>query len=473
MLFNSLQFLIFGIIFFALWPLFKRRDTPRCFFLTAASFIFYGCWDWRFLFLLTGSGVVDYLAALSMRRSPQRKKVILAVSLIANLGALSVFKYSAFLAQNIDHLLGMVGLNISLATKLPEATYILPVGISFYTFQSLSYTIDVYKGKIEPVRNPLHFFAYLAMFPQLVAGPIVRASEMLKQLKSAPRTTEEQRWQGCKLLANGFFKKMVMADNLAPFVDAAFQSDRVAADPLYWLLTISMFSFQIYYDFSGYSDIARGLIKWMGYDIGLNFDHPYTATSLRDFWQRWHISLSTWFRDYVYIPLGGSRTGALLAYRNLWASFLLSGLWHGAAWNFVIWGGLHALFLQAERIFQWPTRLEKLRFGRAFSTLSTLLVVWLCWVFFRAESLEQAVLIIGAMIGLAGDGAAPPIGKTELAFLTLGVARELYIWLGLNTSKHLENIQWLRACEPVAVSLLFLACIFLRGTGNAFIYFQF
>ena len=223
----------------------------------------------------------------------------------------------------------------------------------------MSYTIDVYRGRMKPVTNLFHFFAFLSMFPQLVAGPIVRARDLIPQLEKNRDTTEAERWDGLKLIVGGYFKKVVIADNLAPFVNTAFAAVPSPDSSLYWWLVIAAFAFQIFFDFAGYSDIARGLAKWMGYDFLVNFDHPYTSTSLREFWARWHISLSTWFRDYVYIPLGGSKKGESWGHVSMWMTMVISGLWHGAAFHFLVWGAVHALFLSIERITLWPERLKK------------------------------------------------------------------------------------------------------------------
>lgn len=472
MLFNSFEFCIFAAIFFVLWPWLSKHDQRRWGGIVVASLIFYGWVDWRFIFLLIFSGFIDYLAALGMGRYPKYRKNLLMVSVFGNLGGLVFFKYSLFFANIVDHMFTAVGVSVNLTETLPEFSYILPVGISFYTFQSMSYTIDVYTKNIEPVKSPLHFFAFLAMFPQLVAGPIVRAAHMLHQLAVQPHLDEEKRWQGSKLVVSGLFKKMVIADNLAPFVDSAF-SLQTGGEPFYWFAALSMFAFQIYYDFSGYSDIARGLVKWMGYDININFSNPYIALSLKEFWQRWHISLSTWFRDYVYIPLGGSHRGALKAYRNLWISFLLSGLWHGAGLNYLAWGALHAFFINMERVFRWPEKLTQTLAGRSLSTLVTIALVWFCWTFFRAESIEQAVSILGVMSGLAEQSFAPPVGKTELFFLGVCFLRELFHWLKSERLLSLPSLKKNKAIESVMVAMMVSACVLFRGEGDAFIYFQF
>jgi alginate O-acetyltransferase complex protein AlgI len=470
-LFNSLEFILFGILFFAGWPLLRRRRNSRWAYLVAASFFFYGWWDWRFLFLIVGSGLIDYFAALGMLRWPRRRKLLLVASVVGNVGSLATFKYLDFFLGNVNGALRLLG--IEAPAPLPHM--ILPVGISFYTFQSMSYTIDVYRGRMRPTRNPLHFFAYLAMFPQLVAGPIVRAAHLLPQLEQAPATDEPARWDGLRLIVYGYFKKAVIADSLARYVNAAFAAAEPVPSCSYWWLIMVLFAFQIYCDFSGYSDIARGLARWMGYDFPRNFDHPYVATSFREFWARWHISLSSWFRDYVYIPLGGSRRGALRAHLNLWITMLVSGLWHGAAWTFAAWGAVHAAYLSLERVTQWPRRLRALPGGRHVAAAIVFVLVVLGWVFFRAQSFGQAWAILQRMFDFAHlepRVIATNVHVRALILVALAGLRQVYVHLGLGEAKW-ANRRWAAAGRIVVLAVLLVACIFLRGKGSAFIYFQF
>ena len=309
MLFNSLIFAVFVPVFFVVYNLAKKNRQLKWIVITIFSFIFYGWWDWRFLFLILFSGLLDFISAIYIYKA---KKFFLWLSLIGNLGCLSIFKYSTFFANNIDWLMWSIGIESSLSANINTFSIVLPVGISFYTFQSMSYTIDVYREKMKPVKNIFLFFSYLSMFPQLVAGPIVRARDLFPQLLKNRKVSTIENWNGLKLIVFGFFKKTVIADNLAPFVNEAFRLNNDIDSTIYWVFVISCFAFQIYFDFSGYSDIARGLAKWMGLHFRLNFNHPYLSFSLKEFWQKWHISLSTWFRDYVYIPLGGSKKGFYL-----------------------------------------------------------------------------------------------------------------------------------------------------------------
>ncbi len=471
MLFNSLEFILFFAAFLAVWPLLRAGNNRRWIGLVAASFFFYGWWDWRFLFLLIANGLIDYAAALGIAAFPRHRRPLLAASIIGNLGTLVTFKYLDFLIENANTLLPALGLQ----GHIPHAHLVLPIGISFYTFQSMSYTIEVYRGRLRPTRNIFHYFAYLAMFPQLVAGPIVRAAHLLPQLARYAKPTEQQRWDGLRLVVCGFFKKVVIADAIAPVVNAAFAAPLMADSGLYWWLVMSLFAFQIYCDFSGYSDIARGLAKWIGFDFPLNFNRPYLASSFRDFWARWHISLSTWFRDYVYIPLGGSRYGALAGHAAMWATMLISGLWHGAAWTFLGWGAAHAAYLSIERVTDWPTKLKALPGGRHLATLMVFSLALVAWVFFRAESFGQAWAILGTMFSI--NHLNPQVVRElihwrDLLPLAVMVLHHLYFHLGLDRSRA-PIWRPTPALQPVALAIMVWACVFLRGPGNAFIYFQF
>ncbi len=471
MLFNSFIFIIFACIFFLFWPFMNRKNNIRWAYIIVASFIFYGWWDWRFLFLIIGSGLLDFFSGWGMRAYPHYKVPFLIFSICGNVGSLAAFKYSGFIVENLETLLSLVGIQIALKPSIPSFMLILPVGISFYTFQSMSYTIDIYRDQLQPTKNVLHFFAYLSLFPQLVAGPIIRASDLLPQLTQIHVPTEQERWEGLKLIVHGFFKKVAIADNLAYSINYAFGNPTQANSSFHWWLVITAFAFQIYCDFSGYSDIARGLAKWMGYDFMLNFNHPYISTSIREFWTRWHISLSTWFRDYVYIPLGGSRCGKFRAQINMFLTMTISGLWHGAAWNFVIWGFLHALFLMIERFTSWPQRIKELPGGRWIASCIVLVQVWVSWVFFRAESLGQAFHILKAMFSFNG-GFEYQFRITGMAFIAIAFLRELYFYLQLDQKPFALSVRQ-DYLETFVLVLLIVSSVYLRGPGSAFIYFQF
>lgn len=473
MAFHYPIFIAFATLFFAFWPLVRSTKNGRWAYITVASFFFYGWWDWRYLFLLIGSGLLDFGAGLGMQAYPRYKRFFLLSSLFGNLGSLIAFKYSKFFLANIASFLAFLPFETHFVPKVPEFMQILPVGISFYTFQSLSYTIDIYRGQLQPTRNLLHFFAFLSMFPQLVAGPIVRATDLLPQLETYNIPKEEQYWAGLKLLIHGYFKKIVIADNLAPQIKLAFSAATISDATFFWWLITAAFAFQIYCDFSGYSDIARGLAKWMGYEFPVNFDHPYTATSFREFWTRWHISLSTWFRDYVYIPLGGNQLGKWRSEINMWLTMILSGFWHGASWNFIVWGMLHALFLTFERFTQWTARLKKLPGGRGIALFLVVLQVWLAWLFFRATNVDQAILIIKTLFSFQGGGIDfETYGYSWLIFLFLGIIHEIFIFWRFEPRLYLPK-PWQNTIEISFEALIIVACIYLRGSGSEFIYFQF
>lgn len=472
MAFNSIAFLFFFFFFFLCWPFAKRTNNRKWIYLTATSLFFYAWWDWRFLFLFMGGGLVDYFSARCLGSDPRHKNIYLAVSILGRLGSLFTFKYAGFIAESIDRLSLLAGFSLGLKSHLPAFTLLLPIGISFYTFQSLSYTIGVYRGEMKPVKNIFHFFAFLSLFPQLLAGPIVRAKHLIPQLAQDRPTTEEDRWAGTKLIAGGYFKKLVLADNLAPLVNAAFAAIPAPVSSLYWWLVMAAFAFQIYFDFSGYTDIARGIARLMGYDYLLNFNHPYRSQSLREFWTRWHISLSTWFRDYVYIPLGGSKKGEAQGHFNMWLTMLASGLWHGAALHFVAWGGLHALLLSVERVSKWPERLRRLPLGRGMANAVIIFQVLIAWVFFRSSDLYQAGHIIGAMLSFNGFGFE--INDTLLlasACIVIGSIYELFDFH--EVTQNILSPQFYRFAEVSSVAILIACCIYLRGQGTQFIYFQF
>jgi alginate O-acetyltransferase complex protein AlgI len=318
----------------------------------------------------------------------------------------------------------------------------------------------------------VHYRAFLAMFPKLLSGPIERGKHLLPQLsREHVSPNERQRWEGTKLIVYGYFLKVVIADNLAPLVDLAFGAPLVRAQSLYWWVVVTAFAFQLYCDFSGYSAIAVGLGKWMGFDLTVNFKHPYTAASLTDFWARWHISLSTWLRDYIFFPLNRSRWGRGHPHLNLWITMLVSGLWHGAGWQFIAWGGLHGLFTSLERLTQWPDRLKRLRGGYWISLVVVWLEVWTAWVFFRAASVSQGLQILKAMFSFNG-GWDVRIDTLYIFFLALGFGREAVFGLRLALPARLPAVMR-SGLEVVFVSLLIAAAIFLRGPGSQFIYFQF
>jgi D-alanyl-lipoteichoic acid acyltransferase DltB (MBOAT superfamily) len=399
MLFNSLDFAIFFPIVFVLYWVVARHKLARNIHLLAASYFFYGWWDWRFLFLIIISSLVDYLVGYHLHQSEDkvRRKVLLGISLLVNLGFLVYFKYTNFFIETFVDSFRLFGKTLEVSTL----NIVLPVGISFYTFQTLSYTIDIYRRQLKPTKDFVAFFTFVAFFPQLVAGPIERASHLLPQFSKIYTFNYQLVKSGLLLMAFGLFKKMVIADRLAVLVNQVYNS------PLEYhgyevIVATVFFAFQIYCDFSGYSDIAIGLARTMGFDLMKNFDSPYFSKSITEFWRRWHISLSTWFRDYVYIPLGGNRKGTFRTYLNLFLVFLVSGLWHGAAMTFVIWGAIHGLIVMLEKGL-YPVRARMYNaLGIRRDSLSnklifsgiTFSIVCLSWIFFRANNLNDAFLII-------------------------------------------------------------------------------
>lgn len=454
--FNSPEFLLFFPVVFALHWLLPQR--LRSWMLLAASWMFYFWWNLWTGLLLVGSTVVSWLCARAISRNVSKgiRRTFLLLSLITALGCLAIFKYTNFFLSTVG---------ISLPFSI-----ILPVGISFYTFQTLSYVIDVYRGTVEAEPNFFYFALFVSFFPQLVAGPIERPENLLPQLKAPRRFSWEHLRIGGWLLLRGYFKKLVIADALAPFVDQVFLSPASAVGPEI-LLASMLFGIQIYCDFSGYSDIARGCAKLLGIDLMENFRNPYSARTIRDFWRRWHISLTSWFTDYVYIPLGGSRKGLPRHICNILIVFLLSGLWHGADWSFVLWGGLHGLY-QAASIL-WNRREHRLRVSPWLQQTRTFLLVSFTWIFFRAASVSDAGLLLSRLA--TGWFSGKLLGITAQSALRIGLGL-----LCLNLIEKIpENRKRSRAVTVATVFFLFTAIclgwlIVLSTNGqNAFIYFQF
>lgn len=462
MLFNSWQFLVFAALVFPLYYALPHRWQNRM--LLAASYVFYGAWDYRFLALIALSTAVDYIAArgIASAGDPRRRRAWLVLSLVTNLGLLGFFKYFNFFVASATDALAALGLDPgSLRLDI-----VLPVGISFYTFQTLSYTIDVYRGKLEPIRSLRDFALFVAYFPQLVAGPIERATRLLPQIVERRRLSIDMLHKGVWLITWGLFKKAVIANNLAIVVDRTFASGTGATGAEY-LIAIYAFAFQIYCDFSGYSDIARGLAALMGIDLMVNFNHPYAATSPRDFWRRWHISLSTWLRDYLYIPLGGSRGTRARTYTALLLTMVLGGVWHGANWTFVVWGLYHGALLAAHRRIAVDAgwRLPDTRAMRVVSRLVVFHLVCLGWLFFRAENLAQAWYVLGSF----GDAMA--IGPLALKAVAVLVPVTIVLWLGDSARRETAGLSGARLA---AIGALWLAVAILPPSlGQPFIYFQF
>ena len=428
MLFNSLPFLIFFPCVFVLYYALPFRF--RKYMLLAASYYFYMCWKPEFIVLILFSTLVDYFCGLGMARYPGRKKWLLALSLTMNLGLLFFFKYLNFFGETLTALCRAVSIPFS----APALNIILPVGISFYTFQTLSYTLDVYRGRLEPERDFVTFALFVSFFPQLVAGPIEKASNLLPQLKEEHRFTYENASWGAKLMAWGFFKKMVVADQLAVLlVDPVYQNPGSYEGGILVLATCA-FAFQIYCDFGGYSDIARGCARMMGVRLMVNFKSPYFFShSIGNYWQRNHISLSQWFTEYVYIPLGGSRKGRIKQYWFTTITFFLSGLWHGAEWSFVVWGLLQALYLNLERLCRRPKEPPRSPPLRLLAIVTTFGLSCFSLIFFRAANIGEALYVVRhSLWGIGSPGlycrtavdqlfTALGLGMAEIAMLLGGL----------------------------------------------------
>ncbi len=473
MLFNSFQFAVF---FAALLPTYwALRNHPRIqnALLLGAGYYFYACWSVRFLSLLVLSTVMDYACGLWVDRvqEPRRRRFIVGLSMTLNLGMLGFFKYYNFFAENLQLLLAHLGL----AVPVDRLQVILPIGISFYTFQSMSYVIDVYRRDIKPTKNLVQFAAFVSFFPHLVAGPIMRATTLLPQIARRRRFSLDQFYAGAYLIFWGLVEKVVIADNLAIVVKDCFGRWQTL-DGGSALLALYAFAFQIYGDFAGYTDIARGVAKCLGFELTLNFNLPYFATSPRDFWNRWHISLSQWLRDYLYISLGGSRGGTVRTYRNLILTMVLGGLWHGAAWTFVIWGLYQGCLLALHRAAApWLERIQpRNSVDRAWWTgvriFVTFHLVCLGWLIFRAGSMEQ---VAGMLQAIIHRPALPPSSLLILVAVTI-----IPLWL-VQLVQYLSNDLDVVMRTPWYVrSVFYTACFYaivLGGEfgGEQFIYFQF
>lgn len=486
MSFASLEFFLFLPAVFGLYYLFHDKRWQNG-LLVLASYFFYGWWDYRFCALMLASSLIDYFGGLALAASTQtnRRKTILVTTLTLNLVLLGFFKYFNFGADSLAILCASLGWDVNTTTL----NIVLPVGISFYTFQTMSYTVDIYRGDLPAKRNLVDYLTFVSFFPQLVAGPIERASTLLSQFEKARRFSPADGVAGVQFILWGLFKKMVLADNLAHLVEGAYAQPGHASGASLALATFS-FAFQIYFDFSAYSEIAAGAARLFGIRLTRNFAYPYFSKTVGEFWRRWHITLSTWFRDYVYFPLGGSRGPRATTIRNLGVTFLLSGLWHGAAWKFVLWGGLHGIYLSSAHWFAGPKLWEKSgngTDGREEATGSwldfariarTFLLVSLGWVFFRAESLSDAGLIFVRMAtGLFSFNFYGELGallsQNGALFLTLALLLGLE-WKNRSRWNPMPLPANSTAGRWVVYTLLFWA-VLVFGTARTsdFIYFQF
>ncbi|MEO2049784.1 MAG: MBOAT family O-acyltransferase [Pirellulales bacterium] len=476
MLFNSVTFLLFFSIVLVLhnlpfsWPVKK-------FNLLIASYLFYAAWNPPFVILIWISTLVDWFAASRMDRAKGlvQKRMFFLLSLLCNLGLLGFFKYGTFVLDNFVLLVRGLGLPYEPAAP----NIVLPVGISFYTFQTLSYTIDVYRGHTKPCRSFLDFALFVTFFPQLVAGPIVRAVDFLPQCIKPHTASAAQFSWGLILLLVGLLQKVLVADTImAPISDAVFNCTEPLEWHNAWAGTLA-FSVQIFFDFAGYSTCAIGAALCLGFALPDNFRYPYAAIGLSDFWRRWHISLSSWLRDYLYIPLGGNRTGKVRVHVNLMVTMLLGGLWHGASWTFVAWGGLHSLYLIAERVLDRLGLLpgaDSALWRRVLAASLTYGAVCFTWVLFRAQSFSQAYEMARSMVGLERAGADGVLGKQRV-FTTLFVCTCVLGWHWLMRESSLEQLarKIPRYGQSIIIGVLLLVLLWTsRGdVGRAFIYFQF
>ena len=481
MLFNSIEFILFlPAVFVLFWFVFKHSLKAQNLLIISASYLFYGWWDWRFLGLIILSSILDFMLAQGIEKSgtKTKKKLLLWTSIVVNLGILGFFKYFNFFVDSAEEMLSIFGMDADFVTL----NVLLPVGISFYTFQTLSYTIDVYREEIKAEKDIFAFFAYVSFFPQLVAGPIERAKNFLPQFSRKKEFTYDSAVDGCRQILWGFFKKVVIADSCAPYVDLIFSEPANYNGPTL-LLGAVLFAFQIYGDFSGYTDIAIGTARLFGFNLMRNFAYPYFSRDIAEFWRRWHISLSSWFKDYLYFPLGGSRGSKAKTIRNVFAIFLVSGFWHGANWTFVVWGGLNALYFLPSLITgknrkhldtvsaksMLPSLIE------LKDMLTTFLMTCLAWVFFRAESVRDAFNYLWHLCNPSIWGTNnKQIYDASLNYLFIFITILLLVEWNKREQEHglakLSVKPWIR--YNIYIVTIF-TILFHWGGEQEFIYFQF
>jgi alginate O-acetyltransferase complex protein AlgI len=491
-LFSSPRFLIFLAVLLPLLAL-PLRNQRKLHLLAAASCLFYAAWDYHYVLLLLSIAVVDYYCAVQIAATADQRKrrLLLLLSVVSNLGILAYFKYANFFIANVNALTDGLGF------RLPQLDVLLPAGISFYTFKTMSYTIDVYRGQLKPVRSLIDYTTFVTFFPELIAGPIVRASVFLPQMSRPIGPTRERLGLGASIFLVGLTKKVVLADALATVADPIFAQPDLFATSTVWCGVVA-YTLQIYCDFSGYSDMAIGTAKMIGYDLPQNFNLPYLSPNITEFWRRWHMTLSSWLRDYVYIPLGGSRRGAARTYVNLMLTMLIGGLWHGASWNFVLWGFLHGFALVVHRFVRERTG-GKPVFPALIGVPLTLLFVMICWVPFRAASFEAGTTMLHAMF-VATDGVRWMPTKLFQALAVI-LAGHVVGWMLMRASaggsSARERLAALLArlgaslevnevsgwhvrlsCYPtmgayVVITWALLVFLFATANANPFIYFQF
>ena len=477
MLFNSITFLIFlPIAFILYWYVFNKKLRPQNTLVLVLSYVFYGWWDWRFLFLILGSTVLDYWLGRLIANSgnKNKRKQYLILSLLFNLGALAIFKYFNFFKENFEILLNNFGFKADFVTM----DILLPVGISFYTFQTLSYTIDVYRNRIEATKDFLAFASFVSFFPQLVAGPIERASNLLPQFFKKRKFSYKLAIDGSKQIVWGFFMKIVIADNCAVYANQVF-NDYESYNALSLFLGALMFAFQIYGDFAGYSNIAIGVSRLFGFNLKQNFAFPYFSRDIAEFWRRWHISLSTWFRDYLYIPLGGSRGSTAKKVRNIFIIFVVSGFWHGANWTFIVWGLLNAIYflplmlLKKNRVNLGVIgEMRKPKLRELLGLALTFFLTTIAWVFFRAEDIDSATsYLINMFVMKSGNNLDFPILLILILLFFITVE-----WIGRRDKFAIQNVLINKPIFSRLFIYVIIMSIFVFGQFSSeyeFIYFQF
>ncbi len=470
MLFDSPVFIAFLILVVVVyWRLSWRAQNL---FLLGASYFFYGWWDWRFLLLMAASTCIDFLVAkkLATVSNPVQRRALLILSLVINFGFLGFFKYFNFFVQSFAGMLSSVGVH---SVPMSLLRILLPPGISFYTFQEVAYIVDVYKGKLEPADSLVDYALFISLFPHLIAGPIQRPNHLLPQVQRERTMDWDKFFDGLMLVLFGLFQKCVVADNCALIANSAFNGNFGATTLPVVLLGTYAFAWQIYGDFAGYSNIARGAAQLLGFHFMVNFRQPYLATTLQDFWRRWHISLSSWLRDYLYIPLGGNRNGEAKTYGNLLTTMLIGGLWHGANWTFVVWGGIHGGWLALERLLGLRSE-EEVHSSWGVTWLKRILLfnlVCLTWIFFRATSIRAAFAFLGGLANFAWQ----PEYFTAFKFLAL-FSIPMFL-MDLRMERNGEEYIFQNASPlfrtALGVSALVAVAFFAANQANTFIYFQF
>ncbi|MEM7369491.1 MAG: MBOAT family O-acyltransferase [Bacteroidota bacterium] len=476
MLFNSFIFLVFLLVVLPLFYYTKKEH--RNLLVLISSYIFYGYWDWRFCFLLAISTVVDYFIGQRLHAADDEKtrKRFLLFSMCVNLGILAVFKYFNFFIDSFDAVAGMFGGNLDFL----HLHIILPVGISFYTFQTMSYTIDIYRRRLEPTTNFIDFALFVSFFPQLVAGPIERASNLLPQIAKGLNPTKEQMQAGINLIIIGMFKKVMIGDACGRIVDHVFAQPEYYSSPEL-IMGLVLFSIQIYADFSGYSSIARGTSKLLGIELMKNFEQPYLSSNITEFWRRWHISLSSWLKDYLYISLGGNRKGKNRTYVNLMLTMLLGGLWHGASWNFVIWGGLHGIYLAVHKLTLGKNKPQvSYTYDNAkgfilyvSKVLATYLLVLFTWLFFRAHTFGDATAFLEGIFIWEGSPLAMRCFTISFGFMAMTILLDIIMYY---TKDHtfMRRVQSVPARWGILSGMMLITMIYMFVEEPLpFVYFQF